>query len=92
MRRRKDILDEVKYKYIHSNDKSCEMFLRILCDYYTKNDLETGDHLGDTSDALYLSSDNLSIDEIVEKYYIGISTLKRYRKRFNDLAAKLLPL
>lgn len=72
-------------------DKSCEMFLRMLCDYYTKNDLETGNQLGDIFYALYLSDDNLSYDEIVYAYNIGLSTLKRYRKRFNDLAAKLLP-
>jgi len=92
MHKRKDFLDEVKYKYIHLQDKSCEIFLRTLWDYYVKNDLETGDQLGDIFYALYLSRDNLSYDEIVYKYNIGLSTLKRYRKRFNDLAAKLLPL
>lgn len=92
MRKRKDFLDGVRYKYIHLHNKSCEMFLRTLWDYYVKNDLETGDQLGDIFYELYLSDDNLSYDEIVCKYHIGLSTLRRYRKRFNDLAAKLLPL
>jgi len=90
MSKRKDFLDEIRYKYIHLHNKSCEMFLRMLCDYYVKNDLETGNQLGKIFYALYMSDDNWSYDEIACEYHIGLSTLNRYRKRFNEMANKLL--
>ncbi len=71
---------------------ACGMFLRTLWEYYLKNDLETGDQLSTIFYALYMSNDNLSCDEIVYKYNIGLSTLVRYRQRFNGLANKLLSI
>lgn len=90
MRKRNDVLDEIKYKYINLQDVSCGMFLRSLWEYYLKNDLETGDRLSDIFYALYMSADEMSYDDIVYKYSIGLSTLGRYRQRFNGLADKLL--
>lgn len=90
MRKRNDVLDEIKYKYINLQDVSCGMFLRSLWEYYLKNDLETGDQLSDIFYALYMSDDEMSYDDIVYKYSIGLSTLGRYRQRFNGLADKLL--
>lgn len=91
MRKRIDLLDDISDKYINQQDKACEMFLRMLWDYYVKNDLETGDQLGEIFYSLYMNADKLSYDAIVFKYSIGLSTLGRYRKRFNELAMKLLP-
>ncbi len=67
------------------------MFLRMVWDYYVKNDLETGDQLADIFYALYMNSEELTYDEIVYRFNIGLSTLSRYRKRFNKLANILLP-
>ncbi len=91
MRKKKSLLDEIKDKYIYSQDKACEMFLRMVWDYYVKNDLETGDQLADIFYALYMNSEKLTYDEIVYRFNIGLSTLSRYRKRFNKLANILLP-
>jgi len=90
MQKKKYLLDEIRYKYVHLQDKACDMFLRMVWDYYVKNDLETGDQLADIFYALYMNSKELSYDEIVYKFNIGLSTLSRYRKRFNALAANLL--
>lgn len=38
-----------------------------------------------------MNSEELTYDEIVYKFNIGLSTLSRYRKRFNKLASILLP-
>lgn len=91
MRKRTDLLDEIRYKYIHKFDVASEMFLLSLLDYYVKNDLETGDQLSDIFRVLYMQRETLSYDQIVYKFNIGLSTLSRYRKRFNNLAKKLLP-
>lgn len=91
MNKRKDILDEIRYKYLHSKDVGCEMFLRMMLDYYVKNDLVTGDHLAPIFYSLYMSPESTTFDNIVYKYSIGLSTLNRYRKNFNKLAVKLLP-
>jgi len=56
-----------------------------------KNDLETGDQSADIFYALYMNSEELTYDEIVYKFNIKLTTLRRYRKRFNVLAEKLLP-
>ena len=90
MRKRIDILDEIKYRYFHLQDVSCGMFLRNLWEYYLKNDLETGDQLSDIFHDLYMTEEEASYDEIVFKFSIGLSTLGRYRQRFNGLADKLL--
>ena len=90
MKKRIDVLDEIKYKYLNLQDVSCGMFLRTLWEYYLKNDLETGDQLSDIFYALYMSDDDLTYDEIVFQYNIALSTLGRYRRRFNNLADKIL--
>ncbi len=91
MRKKYDLLDEISNKYIIQHDTASGMFLRMVWDYYVKNDLETGDQLADIFYALYMNSEELTYDEIVYKFNIGLSTLRRYRKRFNVLARKLLP-
>lgn len=91
MRKKNDLLNEIRYKYIIQHDTASGMFLRMVWDYYAKNDLETGDQLADIFYALYMNSEELTYDEIVYKFNIGLTTLSRYRKRFNVLARKLLP-
>ena len=91
MRKKNELLDEISNKYITQHDTASGMFLRMVWDYYVKNDLETGDQLADIFYALYLNSEELTYDEIVYKFSIGLSTLSRYRRRFNKLARKLLP-
>ena len=90
MRKKNDLLDEIRYKYITQHDTASGMFLRMVWDYYVKNDLETGDQLADIFYALYMNSEELTYDEIVYKFNIGLSTLSRYRRRFNYMARKLL--
>lgn len=91
MHKRKDLLDKIKYKFLVLSDIASEMFLRMLWDYYVKSDIETGDQLSDIFYTLYMSNKDMSYDSIVYKYSIGLSTLNRYRIRFNKLALKLLP-
>ncbi len=65
MNKRKDILDEISYKYLYQQDKASEMFLRMLWEYYAKNDLETESLLGSLFYTLYMIPEKLSYDEIV---------------------------
>ena len=92
MHKRNDTLDKIKYKYLSLHDVSCGVFLRTLWEYYLKSDLETGDALSDIFYTLYMSDEHLSYDEIALKYSIGLTTLNRYRQRFNGLADKLLTI
>ncbi len=91
MNKRKDLLDEISDNYLIFHDKSSKAFLEIVEDYYNKVDFELDTDLSDIFFELYLSKEQLSYDDIVNKYSICLSTLDRYRIRFNNLAEKLLP-
>ena len=52
--------------------------------------LTTGENLAVVFKELYLRKERLSYDDISYKYSIALSTLQRYRKRFNDFAEKML--
>lgn len=88
---KKKLLDDLRIKYTRENDFGSEMFLKMLLDYYTKNDLETGDQLSKIFFALYISCDHLTYDELVLKFNISYITLYRYRRRFNRFAELMLP-
>lgn len=91
MNKRQDLLDEISENYLRKHDMPSKAFLNIIADYYEKVDFELETNLSDIFFDLFLCKDKLCYDKIVEKYNIGLSTLNRYRIRFNDLAKKLLP-
>ena len=91
MHKRRDLLDRISENYLKKHEVACEMFLRMLWEHYVKIDLETGNQLADIFYDLYINKNKASYDDIVFKYNIGLSTLNRYRIRFNELAEKLLP-
>lgn len=47
MRKKNELLNEISNKYITQHDTASGMFLRMVWDYYVKNDLETGDQLAE---------------------------------------------
>lgn len=89
MNKRKDILDTISANYI-VGDKNAEVFLMEMYIHYIKLDLEIGGNLALVFKELYMSDKKLSYDEISYKFSIGLTTLQRYRKRFNSLAEKML--
>lgn len=89
MNKRKTLLDHVWAEYV-KGDRCAEIFLMEIYMHYAKIDLETGENLAVVFKELYLSKEKLSYDEISYKYSIALSTLQRYRKRFNDFAEKML--
>lgn len=91
MHKRKDLLDKISEAYLNLHDLPSKAFLNLIEDYYEKVDFELDTNLSDIFYELYLSKEKLSYDVIVIKFNIGLSTLNRYRLRFNELAEKLLP-
>ena len=89
MNKRKTLLDHVWAEYV-KGDRCAEIFLMEIYMHYAKIDLETGENLAVVFKELYLSKERLSYDDISYKYSIVLSTLQRYRKRFNDFAEKML--
>lgn len=89
MNKRKTSLDHVWSEYV-MGDRCAGIFLMEIYMHYAKIDLETGENLAVVFKELYLSKERLSYDEISYKYSIALSTLQRYRKRFNDFAEKML--
>lgn len=92
MRIRQDVLAEIRDKYITTHDKSTELFLLSMWTYYLRIDLETGNNFAAVFKELYMSEEKHSFDEVSYKYSIGLSTLERYRSRFNKLAMRMLLL
>ena len=86
-----DLLDKLSDKFLKQHDVPSEFFLKKMWSYYYHNDLETNNCLADIFYRLYLTEKKDSYDKIVLDFNIGLSTLSRYRKKFNDLAEKLLP-
>lgn len=91
MNKRDDLLDKISDAYINFHDMPSKAFLNIIADYYKKVDFELDTNYSDIFFELYLCKDKLSFDDIVAKFSIGLSTLDRYRLRFNRLAYRLLP-
>lgn len=91
MNKRQDLLDKISDKYLRTKDTPSGIFLRMMWNYYVITDLETDYQLADIFFQLYMCKEKLSYDDIVAKFSIGLSTLNRYRLRFNGLAEKLLP-
>ena len=101
MNKRLDLLGElVRYikcgKKAHNklsknlNKENVDLLLVKMYEYYKINDIETCGNLGDVFYALYIREINSSYDEIAAEFYIHISTLDRYRKKYNQLAESLI--
>lgn len=64
--------------------------ITALQKYYSIKDLDECTNFLGIFNALYVDNVKLSYDEVAAKFYISINTLKRYIKKFNSLAEKLL--
>ena len=57
--------------------------------YYEVKDLDEGSNYLDIFNALYVSDEKLSYDDIVVKFFVTYSSLQRFVKRANSLAEKI---
>ncbi len=89
MNKRIDLLDKLKKL---QDDIECRKFVETLCIYYEINDIDIGTQHGKIFRTLYLTSNNISYDEIAYRFNINVYTLDRYRQKYNDLARKLLSM
>jgi len=60
-----------------------------LKEYYLIRDLDDGTNYSDIFNVLYVEKEDLTYDEIMYKFYISESNLKRFIKKANSLAKKL---
>jgi len=80
MNRKKTFLDDCYLKRNHSD------IIVLLQNYYAMKDLDESKNFLGIFNALYVSEEQLTYDEIAIRYYVGINTLKRYVVKFNRLA------
>lgn len=88
MNKRKGFLDEAKINK-NIDCKACNL-LNILMDYFEIVDLDCGTVHGKIFYMLYLSEEQFSYEIISEKIFVSISTIKRYRIRYEELAQKIV--
>ena len=91
MNERKSILDKLVNNWSNHLVKDyVEILLYKLLEYYEIYDLDQGTNHYYIFKALYRSSKKKSYEDISEEYYISISMLKRYIKRYDKLAIKVI--
>ena len=99
MNKRKDLLNKIADR-VWENKKDIELniftyddlknlLLTLHC-YFEISDLENENNHSGIFAALYISRKYKSYDEISYAFHVDISTLDRYRQRYNKLAKTLL--
>lgn len=85
MNKRKGILDTVD-----KTSKQLTILLEVMYRYYKIYDLDFGAVYSEVFYELYIAEEKLTFESICQSVGIGMTTLKAYRKRFDNLATRLL--
>ena len=91
MNERKGVLEELlneKFNYVIR--AYTELLISKMLDYYEIYDLDKGTNHCYIFKDLYKTRKKKTYEDISEEYHISDSTLKRYIKRYNRLAVKII--